>query len=117
MKQLHTTLAFAIMLSFGTHLMAEEVKRVSTSQATAAATTKAPPEYSPLAKQLRLQGPVEMTVYISEKGTVEKTEAVSGNPVLCKAADEALRKWKFTPFTDNGTAVKAVATVTFNFKM
>lgn len=104
------------VLAAGTFLWAGEPKRVSQAEALAAATSKAPPEYSPIAKQLRLSGVVEMEVIIAEDGNVEEVKTLSGNPVLARSAVAALKKWKFTPFKADGQPVKAVSTIAFNFK-
>jgi len=105
-----------VVLAVGASLWAGEPKRVSQAEAVAAAVSKAAPEYSPIAKQLRLAGAVEMEVIIGEDGSVEDIKTVSGNPVLAKSATAALKKWKFTPFKADGQPVKAISTIAFNFK-
>jgi outer membrane biosynthesis protein TonB len=42
---------------------------------------------------------------------------VSGNPVLTQPAADAVKKWKFAPFTSDGKAVKALLPVSMSFKM
>jgi outer membrane biosynthesis protein TonB len=42
---------------------------------------------------------------------------VSGNPVLTKAAVEAVKKWKFTPVMEDGKPARAVAPISLEFKM
>ena len=44
-------------------------------------------------------------------------QVITGNPVLLNAAVAAAKQWKFTPFTNDGKAVKAVAPITFTFKL
>jgi outer membrane biosynthesis protein TonB len=34
---------------------------------------------------------------------------VKGNPVLGKLATESIKKWKFTPFTASGKAIKVTS--------
>jgi TonB family protein len=104
------------VLAAGAPLWAGEPKRISQAEAMAAAVSKTHPEYSPIAKQLRLAGAVEMEVTISEDGSVEDVKTLSGNPVLAKSAAAALKKWKFTPFQADGKPVKAVSTIAINFK-
>ena len=36
---------------------------------------------------------------VTEAGVVEKVNIVSGNPVLTSPASDAVKKWKFAPFT------------------
>lgn len=92
-------------------------KKVSLSEAAGATATKVPPEYPPVAKQLRLQGVVELEAVVTETGAVETVNVVSGNPVLTKPAAAAVKKWKFHPFTEGGKPVRALAPVTISFKL
>lgn len=97
-------------------LMAQEL-RVTQSEAVKAAKEKVQPDYPAMAKQLHLEGSVQVTAHISESGAVEEVKPVTGNAVLANAAMAALKKWKFTPFTADGKPTKAVADMNFNFKM
>jgi periplasmic protein TonB len=92
-------------------------KRVSHTAAVQSATAKVAPEYTAIAKQLKIQGSVQLDVVIAEDGSVEKVDIVSGNPVLTKPASEALKKWHFKPFMDGDKPVKVVATFDFDFKL
>jgi TonB family protein len=77
---------------------------------------KAPtPDYPLEAAEGGMQGQVRITLHIAETGDVEGTEIVSGNPVLAKAAERAMKKWKFKPFIRNGKAIKVNATVPYDF--
>jgi TonB family protein len=100
------------------HALAQDADlKVSNSEAMKAATAKVQPEYPAIAKQLHLEGAVEVEAHINEDGSVESVKPVTGNAVLANAAVAATKRWKFTPFTSNGKTVKAVAALTFNFKM
>jgi len=98
-------------------LAQEPAKKVSNSEANGAAITKVPPDYPAIAKQLKIQGVVELEAIVSETGVVEKVNIVSGNPVLTKPAVEALKKWKFNPFQADGKAVKVIAQINMSFKL
>jgi len=101
-----------------TLLLAQEAPRkVSTNEALKAVQNKVQPDYPPTARQLKIEGTVEVEAVITESGAVEKVNIVSGNPVLTKPAAEAVKHWKFTPFTDGGKAVRAIAPLTFTFKL
>jgi periplasmic protein TonB len=91
--------------------------KVSSSDALKAATSKVQPDYPAIAKQLHLEGAVEVEAHIAEDGTVESAKPVTGNAVLANAAVAATKHWKFSPFMAGGKAVKAVASLTFNFKI
>jgi TonB family protein len=90
--------------------------RVSTSDAIKAATNKPQPEYSAIARQMKVAGRVEIEVTIATDGTVESAKALSGNPLLTQTATTTVKKWKFAPFTANGEPSKAVAILSFDFK-
>jgi len=113
LRTLITTLLALSAAAFGQG----DLKRISTADALAAATAKVQPEYPAFAKQLKVHGSTEVEAVIAEDGTVEKVNIVSGNPMLTKAAADALKRWKFKPFMTEGKAVKAVALLGFDFKM
>jgi protein TonB len=92
-------------------------KKVSKLDGLNSATTKVQPEYPVMAKQLKIEGQVELEAVVGESGVVEKVNIVSGNPVLTRPAMDALKKWKFAPFTDGGKAVKAVVPVSLSFRL
>ena len=60
---------------------------------------------------------MELEVLVAERGPVEKVNIVSGNPMLTSPASDALKKWKFAPFTSDGKAVKALVPVSMSFKL
>jgi periplasmic protein TonB len=91
-------------------------KKISRAEAMNAATTRPQPEYPPMARQLKIEGTVELEAVVSETGAVEDVIISSGNPVLTKPAAEAVKKWKFAPFIQDGKPVKALAPLTINFK-
>ncbi len=98
-------------------VQAQEVKKVSQAEALRNVVTRVQPDYPATARQLRIQGNVELQVLIGETGAVEKVDIVSGNPMLTRPASEALRRWKFTPFTTDGKAVKASTQISITFKL
>jgi TonB family protein len=79
---------------------------------------KAPrPDYPAEATEKELQGQVWIKLLISETGDVEGAEIISGNPILAKAATDAMKKWKFKPFIKNGKAVKVSTKLPFDFAL
>jgi protein TonB len=95
----------------------EGMKRLSRAEALNAIASKTVPEYPPVARQLKMEGSVDVEAEISEEGTVLDVRIVTGNPVLTKAAVQAVRKWRFTPVTQGGKAIKALAPITVIFKL
>ncbi|MGA2271137.1 MAG: energy transducer TonB [Bryobacteraceae bacterium] len=79
--------------------------------------SKVAPEYPAVAKQLRIQGSVELEATVAENGTVESVAIVSGNVVLTRSAAAALKKWKFRPFMDGGKPVQVIAPISMTFTM
>ena len=104
-----------VLLSFATVASAE--MRVTTDDAIKAATKKNEPDYPPIAKQLRVAGKVEVDVTIDAAGNVESVKIISGNAMLTPSVVTAVKKWKFTPFQQDGAPTKAVAALNFDFKM
>ena len=103
---------------FGAVVWAQDApKKITRSEALGAVTSKAPPDYPSLARQLKIQGAVELDVLVSESGDVVKVDIVSGNPVLTAPAVQAVKRWKFKPFQEDGKAIKVIAPLLLDFKL
>ncbi|HEY6308124.1 MAG TPA: energy transducer TonB [Candidatus Angelobacter sp.] len=77
---------------------------------------KAPqPDYPLEAVAAGLQGRVWIQLHISENGDVDRTEIMGGDPLLAKAAESAMREWKFKPFIKDGNPVRVSRKVSFDF--
>jgi TonB family protein len=113
-KQMMT--AATLILAVAGVASADSEKRLSASESLAAALTKPQPDYSTMARQLRLEGAVNLNAFVTEEGNVDHVEPVSGNPILLRSAEDALKRWKFSKQIEDGKPVKFVATVIFNFK-
>jgi TonB family protein len=73
------------------------------------------PSYPMEAKKKGVQGRVWVHLLISETGEVESADLVSGDPELGRAAQEAMKKWKFKPYVRNGKPVKVNTKMSFDF--
>lgn len=73
------------------------------------------PAYPPIAKQLRVQGTVNVQVLIDETGKVVSAKAVSGNPALVGAAQNAAFGARFSPTMLGDQPVKVSGVITYNF--
>jgi len=93
----------------------DTLRRIAEDEAKNALTTKIAPEYPPMARQMKLGGKVQVDVFIDVEGNVEKVQIITGNPLLTSAAVNAVKRWKFTPFTIDGKATRAVSGFSFNF--
>ncbi len=81
------------------------------------ATKQAPPVYPPAAKSTRTTGVVKVEFTVNEQGEVDKVQKTSGPSMLQGAARDAIKKWRFKPFTRDGQPVKANGFVSFNFAL
>ena len=81
------------------------------------ATKQTAPIYPPAARNMRSTGVVKVEVTINETGDVSEVQKTSGPALLQTAAKDAVRKWKFKPFTRDGQPVKATGFVNFNFSL
>ena len=75
----------------------------------------APPVYPALARQMRLQGDVELLASIGQDGSITDVKQLSGDSVLSRAAVEAVKQWKYKPYYlgDQPVAIQTQITVKF----
>ncbi len=81
------------------------------------ATRRSAPVYPAVARTMRTTGVVRVEVTIDEDGGVADIQGASGPTLLQAAAREAIRKWRFKPFTRDGQPVRAIGFVNFNFSL
>lgn len=89
---------------------------VGEAEAKRSAIVKPTPSISPIARQLKLSGSIELEVNITEAGAVETVTPLAGNPLLIESGVAAVKKWRFKPFVNSGSASRAVTKLTFEFK-
>lgn len=92
-----------------------QIQRLATQVLTSRAISLPTPAYPPIARQIRIQGPVNVQILIDEDGKVISAEAVSGNPALTRAARDAAFRARFTPAKLNGQPVKIQGVIIYNF--
>jgi TonB family protein len=78
---------------------------------------KVQPVYPAAARQARVQGTVELKALIDKHGKIEKLVAVSGHPLLIPAAMDAVKKWKYKPYSYEGQKVEVETTIIVNFEL
>lgn len=76
-----------------------------------------PPTYPPLARQARVTGTVRVKATIGKDGKVKTVLAVSGPPLLRRAAEQAVRQWKYQPSMLNGEPTETTAQVDIVFTL
>lgn len=67
----------------------------ASSDSTRRVVHKLVPNYPELAKKMNLTGTVKVLATVAPDGTVRSVEAIGGSPVLIKATEDSLYKWKF----------------------
>jgi protein TonB len=91
--------------------------RVSSDLQTAKLVKKVIPEYPVLARTMRVSGVVHLVGIIAKDGTIRNLELISGNPLLARAAIDAVRQWVYKPTLLNGEAVEVIAPIDVNFTL
>lgn len=56
---------------------------------------KMTPSYPELARKMNLGGTVKVVAVVAPDGGVKSVEPKGGSPILLKAAEDAVSKWKF----------------------
>jgi len=74
------------------------------------------PKYPPAALAVRAQGAVQIEATINKEGNVTNLKVLSGDPVLARAALEAVRQWRYKPYYLDGAPVEIETQITVNFK-
>jgi TonB family protein len=73
------------------------------------------PVYPPIAAAAHASGEVQVQIIIDLDGNVIAAASISGHPLLQAAAVNAARGARFAPSKLNGTPVKVVGVITYNF--
>ncbi len=55
------------------------------------------PMYPDLARKMQIHGTVRVEVVVAPNGKAKFTQVIGGNPLLAKAAVDAIEKWKWVP--------------------
>jgi protein TonB len=95
----------------------QETLRISQGVSQGLVVKRVQPLYPPQARQIRLEGKVELQANISKSGSISSVKQLSGDPVLGRAAMDAVRQWKYKPYFLNGEPVEVETQVTVNFKL
>jgi len=77
------------------------------------------PDYPELARQMRQQGVVELSVVVDAAGSVAEVSISrsSGYPMLDQAAVQAVRRWRFEPARAGGLPVPSKVQVPVRFSL
>ena len=78
---------------------------------------KVNPIYPAEAKAQRIQGVVRLEAVIAKDGTVANLSVIEGDPLLARAALEAVRQWKYQTTLLNGDPVEVLTEIQVNFTL
>ncbi len=76
---------------------------------------KVPPKYPDASLRAGTEGAVVLEVGIDALGVVQDVTVISGDPILAKAATDAVAQWKYKPYLLDGSAIDIETQVTVNF--
>ena len=78
---------------------------------------KVQPDFPSQARQLRIEGTVQLQATVGKDGSVARIKALGGHPILVRAASDAVKQWKYKPYLLNGQPIEFETQVTVNFKL
>ncbi len=78
---------------------------------------KVQPTYPPNALRMHVEGAVQILATIGKSGNITAVKTLSGEPLLARAALDAVKQWKYKPYYLNGEPVEIQTQITVNFKL
>ena len=75
------------------------------------------PEYPESAKSQHIEGAVVLEAQVLGDGTVGNVAIVQGDPLLAEAAANAVKQWKYQPYSVNGRPVEREERITVKFSL
>jgi len=75
------------------------------------------PAYPKQARGKKLQGSVILQAIVDKQGKVNSLQLVSGDPILAQAAAEAVKQWRYKPYSHNGEPSFFQTRVTVDFRL
>jgi TonB family protein len=67
--------------------------------------TRVQPTYPDLARRMSVKGSVKLMVTVGANGKVKTTKVMGGHPLLVVASEDAIRRWKFEPASEESTGL------------
>lgn len=80
---------------------------------------KVQPSYPEAARRTGIEGDVRLRVYVSAEGAVGRVDVLkySGTPEMDKRAIQALKRWRFAPLPEGGSAGTQWGEITMHFRL
>ncbi len=75
------------------------------------------PVYPHQALQMRISGAVQLLAVIDKEGFISNLKVLSGDPILARAALDAVSHWRYKPYTLDGEPVDIETQLTVNFRL
>lgn len=75
------------------------------------------PVYPKQARGKKLQGSVVLQAIVDRQGKVNSLQLVSGDPILAQAAADAVKQWRYKPYSHNGEPSFFQTRVTVDFHL
>jgi protein TonB len=75
------------------------------------------PEYPQIAVNARKEGVVILEATVDANGTVQQVRVLRSEPLLDRAAADAVKQWRYAPLQLNGQAQPFILTVTVSFNL
>jgi protein TonB len=92
-------------------------KILSTGLLNTRATRRVVPVYPQIARNAAAEGVVRVYVTIDEQGNVSEVAKSEGPALLRGAAEDAAKRWKFSPTAVAGKPVRLMGFIEFNFTL
>jgi protein TonB len=73
------------------------------------------PIYPAAARNAGIYGDVVLHATIDTKGKIVSIRPVQGDPILVRAATDAVQQWRYKPFVFNGQPVEVETTIKIQF--
>jgi periplasmic protein TonB len=108
-----------IMSNTGANLPRQPAQAVKVSQGVSQGllVKSVQPVYPQTARQMRVQGSVELLANIGKDGSITAVKVLSGPTVLSRAAIDAVKQWQYKPYYLNDQPVEIQTQITVNFKL
>jgi len=90
--------------------------QTSTSVTDGTLLRKVQPVYPAEALAQHLEGSVVLQATVAEDGKVEDVTVLRGDPLLARAASDAVRQWQYEPFRADGKPIQKQTEITIDFK-
>ncbi len=101
----------------GAVMQSDKRVRLLPAEGAARILTTVAPVYPQEAREKRISGAVTLYALVDYDGSIRMLKVLSGHPLLTQAAVDAVKAWKFKPYSQNGELVQVDTNFTVNFSL